>query len=156
MSLKVQKSLLFIFWDERKTHLFGKQTVHDEEHHPLKAAEDGEQVRHDYGAPLELETSKDPHGAQHAQLSHCSNSECPAGGSKDTCKGNPVVKSEALISKSLLFIETDKCTYDQTLSYFIFCKLSRSGFKLENFCANFQTVMRKKKMLTWKETEVRF
>lgn len=40
-----------------------------------------------------------------------------------------------------------KHTYE-TLTHFIFCRLSRSGFKLENFCANFHTVMRKNTMLT--------
>lgn len=65
------------------TDLFRKQTVHDEEHDPLKAAKDGEQVRHDYGALLELETPKNPHGAQNTQLGHCSNGECPAGGNTD-------------------------------------------------------------------------
>lgn len=42
------------------------------------------------------------------------------------------------------------------LTHFIFCRLSMSGFKLENFCANFHTVMRKKKMFIWKATEMRF
>lgn len=58
--------------------------MHDEEHDPLKAAEDGEKVGHGDGALLKLETAKDPHGAQHAQLSHCSDGERPAGGDKDT------------------------------------------------------------------------
>ena len=66
------------------TDLFRKETVHDEEHHPLKAAKDGEQVSHGYRALVKLETSKDPRGAQNTQLSQCSNSECPAGGNKDT------------------------------------------------------------------------
>ncbi len=65
------------------TDLFDKQTVHDEEQNPLKAAKDGEQVGHDYCALVKLEATKDPHGAQHAQLSHCSNGERPAGGNKD-------------------------------------------------------------------------
>lgn len=65
------------------TNLFGKQTVHDKEHNTLKAAKNGEQVRHGYSAFLKLETTKDPHDAQNAQLSHCSNGECPAGGNKD-------------------------------------------------------------------------
>lgn len=64
------------------TDLFRKQTVHDKEHNPLKAAKDGEEVRHGYCALLKLETTKDPHGAQHTELSHCSNGECPAGESE--------------------------------------------------------------------------
>lgn len=49
--------------------------MHDKEHDSLKAGEDGEQVRHGNSALLKLETTKNPHGAQHAQLSHCSNGE---------------------------------------------------------------------------------
>lgn len=37
----MQQSLLFIF-ERSVTDLFGKQTVHDKEHDPLKAAKDGE------------------------------------------------------------------------------------------------------------------
>lgn len=58
--------------------------MHDKEHQPLKAAEDGEQVGHGYGALLELETAENPHGAQYTQLSHCSDGECPAGGNADS------------------------------------------------------------------------
>lgn len=56
--------------------------MHDKEHNSLKAAKYCEQIRHGYGAPLKLETPEDPHDAQNAHLSHCSNDECPAGGSK--------------------------------------------------------------------------
>lgn len=75
--------MLFIF-QRSVTNLLRKQTVHNEEHNPLKAAKDGEQVKHDYSSLLKLETSEDPRSAQHTQLSHCSNGECPAGGTKDT------------------------------------------------------------------------
>lgn len=68
------------------TNLFGEQTVHREEHHPLKAAKDGEQVRQGYGAFIKLEGTKDPHGSQHTELSHCSDGECPAGGNRDSCR----------------------------------------------------------------------
>ena len=57
--------------------------MHDEEHNALKAAKDGKQVRWDY-CVLKLEATKDPHGAQQTQLSHCSDGERPAGGNKDT------------------------------------------------------------------------
>lgn len=70
------------------TNLFRKQTVHDKEHNPLKAAKDGEQVRHGYCALFKLETAKNPHSAQHTQLSHCSNDERPAGGNKDSHRSN--------------------------------------------------------------------
>ena len=56
--------------------------MHDEEQNALNAAKDGEQVRHGYSVVGKLERTKDPHDAQHTQLSHCSNSERPAGGNK--------------------------------------------------------------------------
>lgn len=65
------------------TNLFRKQTVHDEEQNPQKTVKDGEQVRHDYGALVKLERTKDPHDAQNTELSHCRNDERPAGGNKD-------------------------------------------------------------------------
>lgn len=58
--------------------------MHDKEHNPLKAATESEQVRRDYCAFIELETTKDPHGSQQSQLRHCSNGEHPAGGNKYT------------------------------------------------------------------------
>lgn len=87
LTLGNASELFFLFYFVREwatTDLFRKQAVHDKEHHSLKAGKDGEQVRHDYGALVKLETSKDPHGAQDTQLSHCSNSERPAGGNKDS------------------------------------------------------------------------
>lgn len=69
---------------KESTDLFGKQTMHDKEHKSLKTAKNGEKVRHWFGAFLKLETSEYPHDAQDTQLSHCSNSECPVGGSTDT------------------------------------------------------------------------
>lgn len=66
------------------TDLFRKKTVHDKQHDTLKAAENGEQIRHDNGALFKLETAKDPHGAKYTELRHCSNGERPAGGNKCT------------------------------------------------------------------------
>lgn len=63
------------------TNLLGKQTMHNEERHPFKAAKDGE-VRHGCMVFFKLDTTKDPHAAQHKQLSHCSNGECPVGNNK--------------------------------------------------------------------------
>lgn len=83
MSFECRKSFRVCTVLRNVTDLFRKQTVHDEEHNPLKAAKNGEQVRHGYSALRKLETTKDPHGAQQTQLSHCSNGECPAGGNKD-------------------------------------------------------------------------
>lgn len=57
--------------------------MHDKKHNSLKAAKYCEQIRHGYGAPLKLETAEDPHEAQNAHLSHCSDGECPAGGNRD-------------------------------------------------------------------------
>lgn len=67
-----------------KTNLLRKQTVHDKKQDSLKAAKNCEQIRHGYRVLLKLETPKDPHNAQNAQLSHCSNDKCPAGGNKCT------------------------------------------------------------------------
>lgn len=41
-------------------------------------------------------------------------------------------------------------TAPQAVTHLIFCRLFRSGFKLENFCPNFHTVIMKKKTLIWR------
>lgn len=69
---------------DKQTGLFGEQTVHDEHQHPLKAVEDCEDVGRDQHSFVELKTAEDPHGAEHAQLSNGSYSECPVGGDKIT------------------------------------------------------------------------
>lgn len=70
------------------THLFRKQTVEDKHHHSLKAARDGEQVRHYHCPVVKLETAKYPRDTENTQLGHCSNGECPADGNRDTKKTN--------------------------------------------------------------------
>lgn len=47
------------------TDLLTKQTVHDEEHKPLQAPKECEQVRHGCGTLHKLETFKGPRSAQH-------------------------------------------------------------------------------------------
>lgn len=65
------------------TNLFRKQTVHHEEHHTLKTSKNGEQISHGNCALLKLETPKDPHCSQYAQLGNCSDGKCPVGGNKN-------------------------------------------------------------------------
>lgn len=69
------------------SHLLRKEAVEDKHHDSLKAARDGEQVGHDHGAVIKLETAEDPREAQNAELSRCSDGECPAGGDRDRGSG---------------------------------------------------------------------
>lgn len=57
--------------------------MHDEHQDPLQAVEDCEDVGHGQHPFIKLKTAKDPHGAQHTQLSNGSDSECPVGGDRD-------------------------------------------------------------------------
>lgn len=57
--------------------------MHDEHQHPLQAVEDSEDVGHDQRSFIKLKTAKDPHGAEHTQLSNGSDCECPVGGDRD-------------------------------------------------------------------------
>lgn len=155
---KSKRACSFIF-QTSVTDLLRKQTVHNKEQNPLKTAKDGEQVRHYNSTLLKLETSEYPHGAQHTQLGHCSNGECPTGGNKIRMLNSWRIadswqKRTYCSSLSATERERDWESCRLVPTHFIFCNLSRSGFKLENFCANFHTVMRKKKIFIWKKAKM--
>jgi len=115
--------------------------VHDEEQKPLQAVEDGEHVVH--GDALELEAAEDPHAAQDTQLGHGGDGERSAGRHR-----------EPLIWSTLTHVDGGVKGHEvqQHSTHLILCRLSRSGFKVDNFWASFHTVIRKKKMFTCKST----
>lgn len=69
--------------------------------------------------------------------------------------GKTAVQAEDKLRRPFLYRmrrerSTEEPPVASAAAHFIFCSLSKSGFKLVNFCANFHTVTRKKKTLICK------